>query len=314
MTKKVIIDCDPGVDDAVALCLALFEPSIEVLAVTAVEGCVAADQANLNLHGIIERLDPPKLPRIGAASPADNAPAVDTRTMHGDDGLANLGIESTSFHHPHASEKIIGDVIRANPGDVTIVTLGPLTNIARAFRRDPQLASMVGQLYITGGSPSGVGNITTMAEFNIFYDPESAREVFRSRTTKTLVPLDVSRQISFGLDWMERLPNQESRAGRLLRSLLPFFFRAYHDRQAQESINLNDVIGMTAAVHPEFFHAEGMAGDVETGGELTCGVTVFDRRPHMEWRPNMEVLQDADSDRVRDWIGAGLQRAASRTL
>lgn len=313
MTRKVIIDCDPGVDDAVALCLALFDPTIEVVAITAVEGCVPAEQANLNLHGLIERLDPPRLPRIGAASPADNAPAVDTRTMHGDDGLANLAIEASSFHHPHPSDKLIVDVVRANPGDITIVTLGPLTNLARAFRRDPQLASLVGQLYMSGGSPQGIGNITPMSEFNVYYDPISARDVFRARLTKTLVPLDVSRQVAFGLDMMEKLPSVESRVGRILKNLIPFFFRAYHHRLAQESINLNDVIGLTAAIHPEFFRSESMAGDVEVSGELTCGVTVFDRRPHPEGHPNMEVMLSADDERAREWVLAGLAHAASCT-
>ena len=313
MTRKVIIDCDPGVDDAVALCLALFDPTIEVMAVTAVEGCVAADQANQNLHGIIERLDPPKLPRIGAASPAENAPAVDTRSLHGDDGLANLGLEVPRFNHPHASEKLILDVVRAFPGEVTIVTLGPLTNVARAFRRDPVLASQVGALVMTGGSPCCVGNITPCAEFNVFYDPVSAREVFRSRTTKTLIPLDITRQVAFGLDLMDKLPSSDSRVGRFLRSLVPFFFRAYHQRLAQESINLNDAVGMIAALHPEMFHAEEMAGDVEWTGELTRGVTVFDRRPHPEWRPNMDVALDVDVERVTEAILRGLHTAGDAT-
>lgn len=313
MTRKVIIDCDPGVDDAVALCLALFDPSIEVLAVTAVEGCVAADQANQNLHGIIERLDPPKLPRIGAASPSENAPAVDTRSLHGDDGLANLGLEVPRFNHPHASEKLISDLVRAFPGEVTIITLGPLTNVARAFRRDPALASQVGALVMTGGSPSCVGNITPCAEFNVFYDPVSAREVFCSRTTKSLIPLDITRQVAFGLDLMDELPSVESRVGRFLRALVPFFFRAYHQRLAQESINLNDAVGMIAALHPEMFQMEGMAGDVEWSGELTRGVTVFDRRPHPEWRPNMEVAVGVDLKRATEAILCGLRNAGDAT-
>lgn len=313
MTRKVIIDCDPGVDDAVAICLALFDPTIDVLAITAVEGCVAADQANQNLHGIIERLDPPRLPRIGSASASENAPAVDTRSLHGDDGLANLGLEVPRFNHPHASEKLMSDIVRANPGEVTIITLGPLTNVARAFRRDPVLASQVGALVMTGGSPGCVGNITPCAEFNVFYDPTSAREVFRSRTTKTLIPLDVTRLVTFGLDLIEALPSVESRAGRFLRAIVPFFFRAYHQRLAQESINLNDAVGMLAALRPELFQTTDMAGDVEETGELTRGITVFDRRPHPEWRSNMEVAIDVDVERATAIIQQGLRTAGDAT-
>lgn len=313
MARKVIIDCDPGIDDAIALALALFCEELEVLAVTAVEGCVPADQANVNIQGIIEELDPPKLPRVGAASAADLAPAVDTRWLHGDDGIANVGFEKASLHHPHPSEKLIADVVRANPNEVTIITLGPLTNVARAFRRDPNLAGLVNELVISGGSPSCVGNVTACAEFNVHYDPVSAREVFRSRTTKTLIPLDVSRKVSFGMESLEKFPGVESRAGRLLRKIVPFFFRAYHQRLGLESINLNDVIGLMGVIAPKLFEMAEMAGDVETSGELTKGVTVFDKRPTPEWRFNMEVATSVDVAAMRAKVLDELKRLGRMT-
>ena len=146
MAKKVIIDCDTGIDDAVALCVALFDPRLEVLAITATEGCVEADQATKNLQLILELLNPPRFPRLGLATPAESRPPVDTRYLHGDNGLGNVDLgEIPSLHHGRPSAKVIADTIRANPGDVTIISLGPQTNIAAAFRRDPSLVALVDQ-------------------------------------------------------------------------------------------------------------------------------------------------------------------------
>ena len=191
MVRKVIIDGDPGIDDAVALTLALFDPRLEVVAVTAVEGNVSAKQASCNVEAIIDQLDPPRLPRVGTASPVDDAPAVDGGALHGADGLGNAHFPSVQLHHQHPSDKLICDEVHAAPDEVTILCLGPLTNVAGAMKRDPELCSLVSRIIITGGSVGVGGNVTPAAELNIYYDPVSARTVFRSPTTKTLVPLDI---------------------------------------------------------------------------------------------------------------------------
>lgn len=312
MARKVIIDCDPGIDDAVAVCLALFEPRLDVVAVTATAGNVSAYQATRNVQAILERLDPPRLPRIGLATPAENVPAVDGRRIHGDDGLGNSGFAVSELHHQRPSEKIICDEVRAAPGDVTIVALGPLTNLARAFRRDPELPMLVDRLIMTGGSVSGIGNVTAAAEFNIYCDPVSARAVFRSKTTKTLIPLDVTRQVAFDLNLIDEMPGERTRAGFFLRRVVPFAFRAYH-QLGQESIYLHDAVTLVAALHGELFETVEMAGDVETAGELTAGATIFDRRPKPQWRPNMEVAVGVDVAAVKDCILRGLTRAGQCT-
>ena len=148
MPRKVIINCDPGIDDAVALCIALFNWRLEIAAVTATAGNVSATKASRNVQAVIERLDPPRLPRLGAASPADASPEIDARLMHGDDGLGNSALVVSQLHHQHPSEKIICDEVRAAPEEVTLIALGPLTNVARAFQRDPGLASLVGRIRI----------------------------------------------------------------------------------------------------------------------------------------------------------------------
>jgi len=309
MARKVIIDCDPGIDDAVALCLALFEPKLEVVGVTATAGNVSADQASRNVQAIIEQIDPPRYPRIGVASD-DYAPPVDARHLHGQDGLGNSGFVVSELHHQHPSEKIICDEVHADPGNVTIISLGPLTNIARAFRRDVEVPMLVDRLIIMGGSVGGIGNVTASAEFNIYCDPQSAREVFQSRTTKTLIPLDLTSQIGFTLDLVDELPAESTRVGAFLHKIVPFAFRAYHQQLGQESIHLHDAVALAAAVHGELFQTTEMAGDVETSGQLTAGATIFDRRQKPDWRPNMEVAMEVDVAAIKDYLMRGLSRAA----
>jgi len=225
--RKVILDVDPGIDDAMAMCLALFDPRLDVVAVTAVGGNCSPDRANRNVQAIIEYLDPPRWPRLGTASPPEAGLPVDGRHLHGIDGLGGVEFEVAELHHQHPSEKVIGDQVRDAPeGAVTLVALGPLTNVARAFVRDPELASALGQVVMMGGTVSGPGNITPAAEFNVYCDPRAAHAVFHSRTTKTLIPLDVTNQIVLSYDLFNQLPDESTKVGRFLRRLLPPAFRS----------------------------------------------------------------------------------------
>jgi purine nucleosidase len=305
MTRKVIIDSDMGTDDAVALCMALFDESLDIVALTATEGCVTAEQATRNLQAVVGMLDPDRHPRLGAAARAEHAPAVNTTYLYGEDGLGNTGFEVSELQHMMPADKLIVDCVRAHPGDLTLVCLGPYTNLARAFRRDPAVAEMVDRVVMTGGSIQGIGNITQAAEFNCYFDPPSAQEVFCSRTTKTLIPLDVTSRVRFGLDLLDKLPERFCRVGEFLRQILPFAYRSYRQQLGQEDISLNDAVGMLAVLEPDLFEYESMAGQVETEGQLTRGVTVFDRRTVPEWRNNMEV---AVSVRADDVVPAVLER------
>jgi inosine-uridine nucleoside N-ribohydrolase len=309
MAKKILLDVDPGIDDAVALCLALFDSDLDVVAVTAVAGNVTAEQSTRNVQTVIEQLDPPRWPRIGVATqPEFGLPARNTHP-HGADGLGNAQFQLSELQHRHPSEKLICDEIRAAPGEVTIVALGPLTNLARAFARDPAVAEMVGQIVIMGGTLIGPGDITPSAEFNIFCDPASARIVFQSGATTTLVPIDVTRQVSFDYDLLDRLPGVETRAGQFLRRILPHSFRTYRLELGYENIWLHDAVAYVAALQPDLFQTELTAGDVELSGELTTGATVFDRRRVREWRTNVAVATKVDTAAVREYIVRGLTAA-----
>lgn len=312
ITRKLLLDVDPGIDDALALCMAMFDPQVEVVAVTAVGGNVPPDQATRNVQAIIEQLDPPRWPRIGEASmPELGLPDRNVR-LHGSDGLGGAHFEISELQHRHPSEKVICDEVRAAPGQVTIVALGPLTNVARAFARDPTLGEIVGQIVMMGGTLHGAGNVTPAAEFNVYCDPESARAVFRSAAaTKTLVPIDVTSQVTFGYDLLEKLPQETCRVGRFVRKVLPHLFRSYRQELGIESICLNDAVALVAALHPELFDVELAAADVELAGELTRGATVFDRRRIRQWRTNLAVATKVDVASAEDCILRGIAAAGT---
>ncbi len=313
MTRKVIIDCDPGIDDAVAICMALFDPRLDVLAITATAGTVDADQATANLRGIINLLDPPRYPRIGSASPSEHAPVNDDTDLHGPDGMAGCHFADTDRQQRHPSEKVISELLRMHPGQVTLVACGPLTNIARAFHRDPALTEMVDKIVISGGTYVHSGNVTPAAESNMHFDPQSAREVFHSATTKSLVPLDVTEKVTFGVDLLESIPKKFTRAGDLLHRILPFAFRAAHEKLGRESITLYDPTALLAVLEPDLFKWREMAGDVETQGELTRGATIFDRRIRQHWQFNMEVAVEVDATEAAERIVRGLRFAGQQT-
>ncbi|MEM7314252.1 MAG: nucleoside hydrolase, partial [Planctomycetota bacterium] len=155
MARKVLIDCDPGIDDSVALCMALFDPRLEVIGLTAVEGNASAAQTSRNVQTFVDQVDPPRYPRIGVAEPTDNPPLHEFGKFHGKDGLGNCNFEVSMLHHKHPSEKVICDVVRSDPHNVTILALGPLTNVARAFHRDPDVAHLVRDIVMMGGCVGG---------------------------------------------------------------------------------------------------------------------------------------------------------------
>ena len=314
MPRKVIIDCDMGIDDAVALCMLLFDSRFEVLAVTASEGCVAATQANSNLQAMVSILDPARYPRLGMASPAEQAPPVDTQYLYGEDGLGNSNFEASMRHNSLPAEKLIIDTVRANPDMVTILCLGPATNLAKALLREPNLAAQIDQIIMTGGSMDGQGNVTACSEFNFHFDPVSAKTILNSRMTKTLVPLDVTRQVTFGLEFLEELPVEASRCGHFLRQILPFAFRSYRQHLGQETILLNDTVGALVLLEPDLFQSEPVACDVETDGLLTRGMLVSDRRNLPECRPNANVITGVMVDQARQFIVDQLVVSGNATL
>ncbi len=308
MARKVVLDMDPGIDDAVALCVALSAPELEVVAVTATGGNVGPRQSSINVQGLIENLDPPRHPRIGAAA-NEQVLRTDGRFLHGPDGLCGAELQVAELVNRHLSLKVLCEEIRQSPGEVTIVATGPLTNIADMLRADPLLADQVGHLIILGGTLGGPGNITAAAEFNIYCDAESAQQVFRSKMTKTLVPLDVTSRLMMGFELLDVLKKKETRTALLLERILPAAYRTYRQKLGIEGIYLHDVVAIMLAIRPEWFETTPLHGDVETTGTLTYGTTIFDRRTRTDQQPNMDVVVDMEVDEVHADILNRLERA-----
>ncbi len=301
MARKIILDIDPGVADAMAVCLALSDPQLEVVAVTATGGNVGPRQSTRNVQTIIEQLDPARWPRVGAADPQQPL-RTDGRELYGPDGFCGAQFGVAELHHRHPSTKVMIDEIRSASDRVTILAGGPLSNIAAMFQREPDLATQVGHLVIVGGTLGGPGNVTAAAEFNIYCDADAARQVFHSPVTKTLIPLDISSQVVLGYDLLSHFSAKSSPAQQLLHTILPGMFHTYRQRLGREGILVHEVVGLMAVLEPDRFKTEPLHGDVETGDCLTHGATVLDRRRRPGGMPNMDVAVDLDAPAVVEAI------------
>jgi inosine-uridine nucleoside N-ribohydrolase len=308
MPRKVILDVDPGVSDALAVCLAIAHPDLEVVAVTATGGNVAPKQASRNVQAIIEHLDPPRWPRIGVAD-EEQPLRTDGRELWGVDGFCGATLGIAELHQQHPALKVIAEEIRADPGGVTIIAGGPLHNIAAAFQLDPELALQVGHLIIVGGTLNGPGDATAAAEFNIYCDAEAAQRVFRSHATTTLLPLDVSSKAALTYELLSNLPSEGTSMGRLLRTLLPGAFQSYRQRLGMESMYAAEAVAVMAVIRPELLVTEAMPCDVETEGMITYGATIVDRRTRTFDRPNMDVAIDVDAPAVINEIMQSLRHS-----
>lgn len=309
MRRKVILDVDPGIDDAVAVAIALFDPRFEVLAITATGGNVAPERATANLQAIVSLLDPPRLPRLGVA-PTDVVLAERSTSVHGPDGLGGADIPRVQLHGGHPAEKVIHETFRAHPREVTFVALGPLTNLSRVLTRDPSVAECIGAILVSGGTCEARGTATPVADFNFFADPSAARHVICEPLTKTIVPVETTASVGFGFELLDELPAESSRAGFMFRRILPPLFRASRQVLGLEGACLNDVVALMSLVHPELFERTSVSADVETQGELTSGMVVLDRRRVRPWKPTADMLVSCEVEAMRDAILRGFRAAA----
>lgn len=312
MPRKLIIDVDPGIGDALALYVAMCDPDLDVVALTATAGCVPAKTATRNLQTIVEQLDPDKWPRIGAAPENGDVPygekakSVQQITkLHGPSGLGDRQFNVADLQNRHESAKMMTDLVRANPNVYTLLTLGPLTNVEIACERCPDFLNMLGSLVCLGGSVNAGGDANAAAEFNMFYNPTAARYVLTSPATKTIVPLDVSNKVVLTFEEFNRLGLEStSRRQEFLHETLSYYLRAHHEHLGLEGIVLRELAALAYISHPRLFKSKSMAVDVETRGELTRGMTVFDRRATEKWQSNIDVVTDVDSRGVLDYLMA----------
>jgi inosine-uridine nucleoside N-ribohydrolase len=299
MAHKVVLLTDPGIDGAFAITLALFDPDLDVLGLAAAAGNVKAEQATRNAQTVVEQLDPPRLPRFGTALPVDYD--TDGTKLHGPGGLGGSKFQCAPLHHKLSSDKLISDLVRQYPKEVTVVAMAPLTVLARAFDRDPELPALMRRLICLGGTWHEPGNASAVTEFHFSCDPLAARQVLRCGTPILLVPLDVTRKLVFSPSDLLQLPNPDSRACRFLREIVPFGIGATSNLYGVEGFHLKDVVGVAAVALADVLSTRPTFVDVETRGELTRGMTVVDVRPTAP-KPNVDLAVGVDVQAVRDYM------------
>jgi len=306
LAEKLIIDADPGISDAITIALALCDPALEVVALTATGGRFPGPIASRNLQCVTALLDPDLRPRMGV-SDRPGVPFPETHSspplLDGEQGLGECNIPISDLHQRHQSPRLLAELVRAQPHQITLLTLGPLTNIELALEVHPDFLDQLKSLVIMGGAVGGGGDATAAAEYNCFADPEAARTVLTHPGTKTLVPIDVSRQLMVSFDQYQRWePCSVSRLKQFLEWTLPFALRASRQHLGIEGVRLPGVVALCAITQPHLFQREPMSVDVELSGELTRGMTVFDRRSIANRQANIEALTAVDLQGVLDYM------------
>ena len=307
MARKIIIVADPGIDTAFAVALALNDPNLEVVGLLPTAGNVTAEQATANVHTLIDVLDPAKWPKLAGAIPARYD--MDGQSLHGPGGLGGASFPTAARHTLHPADKVLVELVREHPRQVSVICLGPLTTLATALDRDPALPAIIDQTFIVGGAWRVPGNSGPAAEFHFALDPNAARRVLQAELHPFIFPLDATRRLVFSPSDLLELPNPTSRTCQFLRQITPFGIRASSNLYGIEGFHLKDVLGVAAASLPGIANGDEYHVDVETRGELTRGMMVVDTRPQPAGPANARVATDVSVGEVRQYIERILKNA-----
>ncbi len=294
--ERIIIDTDPGIDDTMAILLALASSEVQVEGLSIVFGN-SGDVHLLarNACAVLELAERTEIPvAVGATNPLVRPYHGRGSTVHGSNALGDVELpEPTKRPVDAPAAHFIVDHCRSHPGEITLVTLGPLTNIALALRIQPDLPKYVRRLVMMGGAVSVPGNVTPVAEANIHNDPEAARLVFNAGWEITMAGLDVTMQIHMDDDYLADLRDIGNRAGAFIWDITRFYIAAYH-RYGYEDMVVHDSTALMSIIRPEFFESKFVYVDVETTGELTRGQTIGDWRRQYGRDPQTHVLTAVD--------------------
>jgi purine nucleosidase len=307
MPTSIILDCDPGIDDALAIAFAHGHPGIDLLGITTVAGNVSLARTTANALAVCEYIGAAGTPVTpGCAGPLLR-PALDARQVHGESGLGGAVLpEATARPAPGHAIDYITETVRAAPGQITLVATGPLTNIALAVKREPRLADWVREFVIMGGS-AGRGNVTPAAEFNIWADPEAAAAVFRAGWTVVMLGLDVTLQTGANPRVLQRMRD----LGPLGTELLLPALEQYRSVREPSGPPVHDVCAVAWVAQPGLFDLVPARVQVETAGQLTSGMTVTDfEAAGLGDAGNARVAMSIDVDRFWDMTLGTYQRVA----
>jgi len=307
MPRKIILDCDPGHDDAMAILLAHGNPEIELVAITTVAGNQTLDKTSLNARRVatIAGID-----NVPVAAGCDRPLTRELKTagyIHGESGLdgPSFGEPTVPLDPRHAVDMII-ELLMQSSGDITLVPTGPLTNIAMAVRKDPRIVEKVQEIILMGGAYTR-GNTTPAAEFNIYVDPEAAAIVFMAGWPLTMVGLDLTHQALATPAVLQRISGLGTPVSRVAVQLMEFFRETYRRNSGFDSPPVHDPCAVARVIDPTVMHCVDAFVAVETRGEFSSGMTVTDFSGRLG-PTNAQVATKLDVDRFWDLMVDAIER------
>ena len=297
-TRKIIIDTDPGQDDALAILLALASPELEVMGITAVAGNVALRLTEKNARKICELAGKPQTRVFAGAIRPLVRPLVTAEEVHGKTGLdgPDLPEPKMPLQKQYGVDFIVDTLLSERSGTVTLCALGPLTNIALALIREPKIAGRIKEIVLMGGGFFEGGNVTPTAEFNIYVDPHAADVVFRSGIPIVAMPLDVTHKALTTAKRIAAFRKLGTRVGIATAELLEFFERFDEEKYGSDGGPLHDPCVIAYLLKPELFKGRYCNVSIETTSELTMGMTVIDWWGVTKRPKNATVMRDIDHD------------------
>ncbi|MGR3759108.1 nucleoside hydrolase [Roseobacteraceae bacterium NS-SX3] len=297
--RKIIIDTDPGQDDAIAILLALASPEeIDLLGITCVAGNVPLDRTHTNARIVCEAAGRSDVKVFAGSKGPLARPLITAEHVHGKTGLdgPELWEPQMPLAKGHGVDFIIDTLRGEAPGTVTLCPIGPLTNIAAAFNRAPDIIERVQEIVLMGGAYFEVGNITPAAEFNIYVDPEAAEIVFRSGAPIVQMPLDVTHKALATRPRIEAFRALNSKVGTFTAEMLDFFERFDVAKYGSDGGPLHDPCTIAYLIKPGLFSGRRINVEIETASQLTLGMTVADWWGVTDRKPNVLFMGDVDAD------------------
>jgi len=299
MARKIIIDTDPGKDDAVAILLALAAPEeLEVVSLTAVAGNVPLARTEGNARALLELGGRPEIPVYAGCARPMVRPAVTAEHIHGDTGLQGLMLPEARFPAcpEHAVQHLIATLRAAPPGEITLCLLGPATNLAMALVQAPDIAPRIAEVVWMAGARSEGGNVTPAAEYNVHADPDAAEVLLSSGIPLTLLPLDLTHQVRLTRERLLRLREIDTAAARAVAVMFSDADGNPQREREEEGIPLHDPCVIAHLLRPELFRGRRINVEVETASPLTLGMTVADWFRATTRPSNALWLNEADAE------------------